>query len=151
VVLLGVFGLAFLISNASMAPAQQQSTTATEKWRPKDGVYAGSRNFKASCTDAPDLFLNLAKKSISAGGEELCKIVKLNDTDPGAITLDVKCTDIDRETPYKKIIRLKKINDSKMLWQATADKRLTFAYPGVEISYCPDDAQRAHRAGENTK
>jgi hypothetical protein len=151
VVFIGVVGAAFLISNASMALAQQQSTTTTEKWRPKDGVYAGPHDFKASCTDAPDLFLNLAKKSISAGGEELCKIAKLDDADPGAITLDVSCTDIDRERPYRKIIRLKKINDKKIFWQATADKRLTFTNPGVEVTYCPEDAQRAHRAAENTK
>jgi hypothetical protein len=125
-----------------VALAQESAKPATEKWRPKDGVYAGSTKFDDKCRDAPDLYLELAKKSLSAGGEESCKIVRLTDTAPGAITLDATCTDIERETPYRKLILLKKIDERTIFWQATTDARLKFAYPGVRVSYCPEDLQR---------
>jgi len=115
-----------------------------EKWRPKDGLYAGSTGFNDACKDSPDLLLELAEKSLSAGGEELCKIVKLTDTAQGAITLDVACTDIDRETPYKKIILLKKIDENTIFWRSTADAKLKFTYPGVQVSYCPEEDQRLY-------
>jgi hypothetical protein len=132
------------LAEARRKTAEESAKPPTEKWRPKDGLYAGSANFNNKCQDSPDLFLELAKKMLSAGGEELCKIVKLANTAPDAITLDVTCTDIERETPYKKIILLKKIDETTIFWRATADAKLKFTYPGVRVSYCPEEAQRAY-------
>jgi hypothetical protein len=145
------FAVAYLLGVAAPVFAQESAKPATEKWRPKDGLYAGSTHFNDKCQDAPDLFLELAKKSISAGGEEQCKIVKLTDTKPGAITLDATCTDIDSETPYKKIILLKKMDGQTIFWQATADAKLKFAHPGVQVFYCPEEAQRMYIESKKVK
>jgi hypothetical protein len=130
------------LAEAQQKTAEERSKPTVEKWRPKDGVYAGPTNFNDKCGDSPDLFLELAENALSAGGEEMCKIVKLADTAPGTITLDVTCTDIERETPYKKIILLKKIDEKTIFWRATADAKLKFANAGVRVSYCPEEAQR---------
>jgi hypothetical protein len=138
------FGLAWLLSGAAPAFAVDSGKPAMEKWRPKDGLYAGPTNFNDKCRDSPDLFLELADKSLSAAGEEMCKIVKLADTASGTITLDVSCTDVGRERPYKKIILLKKIDKTTIFWRATAEAKLKFTYPGVRVSYCPEEDQRAY-------
>jgi hypothetical protein len=139
------------LSGVAPALAQDGTKPAAEKWRPKDGVYAGSTHFSDKCPDAPDLFLELSANSLSAGGEESCKIVKLADTSPGAISLDATCTDIGKETPYKKIILLKKISEKTIFWQATADAKLKFVHPGVRVSYCPEDTQRMHIEAKKIK
>jgi hypothetical protein len=149
VVIQVAFFLACLLGTASLTFAQQEADAiSVAKWRPKDGLYIGKTT---NCSDTADLYLELGKNSLNAGGEESCKVVKLLDTAPAAITMHVTCTDTETEKPYKKIILLKKIDDKTIFWQATARGRSSFAYPGVQVSYCSEKDQRAYLDSKNAK
>jgi hypothetical protein len=134
--------LTCLLSAAALAFAEESARPATEKWRPKDGVYAEpGASFNARCGEFGDTVIELAEKWTS-GGEEGCKIIKLTDTSPGAIRLDVTCTEIDRETPYKEIIVLKKMDEKTIFLRETQNEK--FKRPGGPFSYCPEEFQRAY-------
>lgn len=136
------FALACLSSAAASALAQGSAKPAMDKWRPKDGVYADTGvTFAERCGEFGDTIIALAEKSIS-GGEEGCKITKLTDTAPGAIKLDLACTDIEREKPYKEIILLKRIDDKTIFLRETQNGK--FKRPGGQMSYCPEEAQRSY-------
>jgi hypothetical protein len=80
-----VFSLACLMSVSAPALAQDGAKPATEKWRPKDGLYAEpGTDLKDRCMDQTEFVVELADKSIS-GNEWSCKITKLADTASGAI------------------------------------------------------------------
>jgi len=140
---LSTFAVLFALSAASPTFAQgSNAKPATEKWRPKDGTYAEpGANFNARCGEFGDTQIEWAENSIN-GGEEGCKIVKLSDTAPGAIRLDVICTDIEREKPYKEIVLLKKMNEKTIFLRETQNGK--FKRPGGKMSYCPEDAQRSY-------
>src|SRR6266702_6452395 len=78
--------------NASVF-AQDSAKPATEKWRPKDGPYAGpGKDFGSQCGEYGDIVIELAEKSVS-GHEWGCKVTKLTDTAPDAIRLNMTCND----------------------------------------------------------
>jgi hypothetical protein len=127
--------------SATIALAQEGARPTAEKWRPKDGTYLSVRTDPKydRCLDFGDLAVELAKKSIG-GNEWGCKIVKLTDTAPSTVRLDVACTTLENEKPYNEIIVLKKIDDKKILYRAATNGK--FKSSGEQMSYCPDEAQR---------
>lgn len=135
------FALAFLMSAAMAAVAQEGARPVAEKWRPKDGTYLGAKTDPKydRCLDFGDLVVELAEKSIG-GSEWGCKIVKLTDTAPGTIRLDVACTTLEREKPYNDIITLTKIDDKTILYSPATNRK--FRHLGEQMSYCSEEAQR---------
>src|SRR5882757_1342657 len=85
---------AFALTLLSGGALAQDSTKATsEKWRPKEGTYAEpGTDFSLRCGEFGDFIGDLTHNSIS-GSEWSCKIRKLTDTAPGAIRLDMTCSD----------------------------------------------------------
>ena len=82
-VIQAVYALAWLLSATSPTFAKQHvNTISSERWHPKDGIYAGKNT---NCAETADLYLELGENSLSAGDEELCKVIKSSDTVPDAI------------------------------------------------------------------
>ena len=144
-----VFALTCLMGTSTLAFAQDGDRPA-EKWRPKDGTYLGVKTDPKydRCLDFGDLVVELAEKSIG-GNEWGCKIVKLTDTAPGIIRLDVACTTLEREKPYNDIIVLKKIDDKTILYRPATNGK--FKHPGEQMSYCPEEAQRLFTDSKKVK
>jgi hypothetical protein len=93
VFLRAAFALTFLSSTTTTAFAQDSAKASSEKWRPKEGTYAGpGADFSVRCGEFGDFIVELNEKSIS-GNEWSCKISRLTDTAPGAIRLDMICND----------------------------------------------------------
>lgn len=143
----GAFGLALLHVAARPAVAQGGATPLTKpvaaKWRPKAGPYAMSdAEFGEICrNNFGDIHIDIPANS-AGRHEELCKIVKLRDTAPGAVTLDLSCTRIDNETPHKETLLVKKTGETSIFIRMTVDGK--FLDPGGEVSYCPEDAQEMY-------
>lgn len=140
------FALTYLLSAPTVA--QENAKPATKKWRPKDGTYVGPGHDYDSCLDFGDLAIEFAKKTI-VGNEYECKISRLTDTAPGAIKLDVICTDVERQKPYNEVILLKRIDEKTIMYRQTTDGK--FKYPGEQLSYCHEEAQRMYIDSKKNK
>lgn len=143
--------LVFLSIAGMPAFAQDTAKTASEKWRPKDGVYGSPRKDPNSlCRENEGVLISLAKKRVSIS-ESSCDITGVSDTSPGAIRLDMTCTDVnlaislyprdphaeDRE--LKELMLLDKIDEKTMFIRMTSNGK--FHGPRSRISYCPDEQQ----------
>jgi hypothetical protein len=112
--------LAFLAGMDDQAYSQQSSKPPTEKWRPKDGVYASpGKDFEQDCDEAGYIVIDLAEKSVG-GNEWNCKVTKFTGTSPEAIKLNLTCNDLNLElssgvpgeTKFKEIMFLDKIDEN---------------------------------------
>ena len=130
----------------------QDGAKPPEKWRPKDGTYAGpGKDFDSHCGEFGDVIVELAEKKVS-GNEWSCDVTKLSDTAAGAIRLDMSCDDynlglaINDPNPYdrkfKEIMLLKKLDETAIIVRKTSNGK--FAYPRWRASYCPEEAQRMY-------
>jgi hypothetical protein len=147
-----VFVLACLIVAAAPALAQQQAAPpATEKWRPRDGLYAHpGAKFDADCDENGNVTIALSEKHIS-GNEWSCDITKLTDTAPGAIRLDMTCSDynlaihlkLPEDRNFKEAMYLRKIDEQSMLLRKSINGKLTD--PAWHAAYCPEAIQRSYR------
>ncbi len=136
------FGFTLLLNAVAPTVAEENTQPMMEKWRPKNGPYASpSAGFDERCLDFGDVVIDLADKT-TGGSEEKCKIVKLRDTAPGAIALDLTCVGVERETPHKEVMLLKKIDDKTIFVRETQDGK--FKYPGAQVSFCGDEVQRTY-------
>ena len=133
------------------ALAQDAAPSTTVKWRPKEGTYASpGKGFAEACGEFGDLIVGLREKDIS-GHEWSCRVRKLTDTAPGAISIDMTCSDYNlaedlkkpEETEFKEIMLLKKIDDKSMLVRKTADGK--FKDPEWKAVYCSKEAQQMFR------
>jgi hypothetical protein len=150
-----VLGAIVLTCQMSQAPAyaEESANPTTEKWRPKDGVYAAPKDFNNQCLEFGDVVIQLAAKLIK-GNEWNCKITKLTDTAPDAIRLDMTCDDynlaefIDNHDPnpgerkFKETMVLKKIDERYISVRKTQNGK--FKYPAWQASYCPKKVQRQY-------
>lgn len=155
---LSVIVLVCLVAGSMLARAQDTVKPASEKWRPRNGVYAKpGRNFSQLCGEYGDLVLELDRKKVG-GMEWGCTIVKLSETNPGALKLDLVCEDTDTVwdessspdpdkrtmkeivTKRNEIMTLRRHGDNTVLWNVTKDGKLE----GLEwqSAYCPMDLQR---------
>jgi|1185.fasta_scaffold190229_1 hypothetical protein len=133
---------AYLFNSTTPALGEERPKPSIEKWRPKGGTYAEPGvAFNARCGEYGDTQIDWEANAIN-GGEEGCKIVKLSDTSPAVIKLDVVCTDIEREKPYKEIILLRKIDDTTIYLRETQNGK--FKRAGGPMAYCPEEAQRLY-------
>jgi hypothetical protein len=94
--------------------------------------------------------VELRDKSIS-GHEWGCKVSKLTDTGPGAIRIDMTCSDYNlaenlkrpEDTEFREVMLLKKMDGTSMLVRKTVDGK--FKDPEWKAVYCPRDAQQMYR------
>jgi hypothetical protein len=131
---------AIALNSCAQAFAQDIPRPGSEKWRPKDGVYAFPGSDLASrCVDRTEFFVDLSDKSI--GGDEYnCQIRKLTDTGPGAIRLDVTCFAVPSEKPLKEMILLNKIDEKTISYRGTSNGK--FHDPVTKYAFCPENAQQ---------
>jgi hypothetical protein len=143
--------LTCLLGTATLALAQD-GAKHPEKWRPKDGTYAGpGKDFDRQCGEFGDVIVELTEKKVS-GNEWSCDVTKLSDTAPGVIRLEMSCDDynlglaINDPNPYdrkfKEIMLLKKLDEMTIFVRKTSNGK--FAYPRWRASYCPEEAQRMY-------
>lgn len=138
---------AICMMNAPMPMLAQDAKPAIQKWRPKEGTYAvPGKGFAGTCGEFGDLIIGLREKDIS-GHEWGCKVTKLTDTGPGAIRVEMTCSDYNlaenlkkpEDTEFKEIILLKKIDETSMSARRTVDGK--FKDPEFKAVYCPKEAQ----------
>jgi hypothetical protein len=143
----GTFAIIGMLTASLPALAQDAAAPATPNWRPKPGIYAASgKNFKNNC-DEQVLAIDLAQKKID-GPEWNCKVVRLTDTGPGTLKLDMTCDDINlaavlnepTERIFKEIMLLKKIDENDIIARRTNNGK--FTDPEYRVSYCPRRVQR---------
>ena len=112
---MGITAPIFAQQNATVTPAQQ-------KWRPTDGLYAApDLEFKSSRHDG-DLNVEIAENNIS-GYEWGWAISKLTDTAPGAIRLEMTCSNynlagnlnLSKDSKFNETMALKKVDDISIL------------------------------------
>jgi hypothetical protein len=147
------FTVTCLLADATtLCFAQESAKGATEKWRPKDGLYASpDKDFEMQCGEFGELVISLSEKSVG-GNEWSCKINRLTDTAPSSVKLDITCDDynlalsIDGRDPnayerkFKEVMLLKRINDTSISVRKTLNGQ--FKGPSWQADYCPEDVQR---------
>jgi hypothetical protein len=143
----------FCLMSASTLPlAQDRTQPATEKWRPKEGIYAHpDKDFISQCGESGYVAVSLGEKSVN-GDEWSCRVIKLTDTAPGAIRLDLTCDDYNLaenikdpnpyERKFKEVMLLRKIDGKSMFLQKTLNGK--FKGPDWRAAYCPENAQRSY-------
>jgi hypothetical protein len=152
------FALVWLSCATTSILAQDSAKTTTEKWRPKDGVYASpGKDFVASCGESAYLGIELTKKRVG-GNEWGCDITEITDTAPGAVRLDMSCNYYNLglyikdpnpyERKFREIMLLSKIDAKTLFVRKTSNGK--FRDPRWRASYCPDEQQRIH-TGEALK
>jgi len=150
--------IAFAYAFGAIAPAlaQDAAPSTAPKWRPKEGTYAvPGKGFTETCGEFGDLTIELRDKSVS-GHEWGCKVRKLTDTGPGAIRLDMICSDYNlaedlrrpEGTEFREAVLLKKVDDTSMLVRKTLDGK--FKDPEWKAVYCPKSAQQMYRDAKAT-
>ena len=141
--------LVCLIGASVPAFAQERTKPMTDKWRPKDGIYAApDKDFIRQCRDSADVIVSLGEKTIS-GNEWSCSVTRLTDTAPGAIRLDMTCYDYNLaqsinekdDRKFKETMLLQRMDQKSMSVRKTLNGK--FKGPDWRAAYCPEDAQRA--------
>ncbi len=143
-----------LLCSAITVFSQEAATPPTEKWRPKDGVYASpGKDFESDCNEAHFIVIELAEKSVS-GNEWSCKINKRTTTAVNAIRLDMTCYDYnlaeslypkdpkagDRE--IKEVMLLKRLDNDAISIRKTVNNKFTDS--SWRADYCAEQVQRTH-------
>lgn len=141
----------FLIAGAtSPCLAQEIAKVATEKWRPKDGLYAApDKDFEMRCGEYGHLVVGLKGKSVS-GHEWGCKINRLTEIAPSTVKLNMTCSDLNlavdlkmpEDTDFKEILLIKRINENSISVRRTLNGKLE--HSAWRADYCPDGAQRMY-------
>jgi hypothetical protein len=151
VFLVAVLGASLLVGATTAAFAQGSPKPATERWRPKNGLYdePGAALSKA-CIESDAVEIDISKNYVS-GNEWSCKITKLTDTGPGAIRLNMTCSDynlglsINDPDPYerefKEIMLLRKIDEKSMFVRKTLNGKFKGDW---RAAYCPEETQRMY-------
>lgn len=147
-------GLAFicLLISATVAVAQGTAVPATERWLPKDGIYASpGKDFEANCEEAHYIEIELSRNSVS-GNEWSCEITKRTNTAADAIRLDMTCYDYNlTQTLYPKdpnagerkineVMLLKRLDNGAVSIRKTVNNKFTDS--SWRADYCPERVQR---------
>ena len=153
-----VLALAYAFGAVAPTLAQDAAPPTTAKWRPKGGHFTQSpgKGFAEACGEFGDLIVGLREKDISSPASwELHRVRKLTDTGPGAIRIDMTCSDYNlaedlkkpEETEFKEIVLLKKIDDKSMLVRKSAGWKIQG--PGMEgCIIVSKEAQQMFREAE---
>jgi hypothetical protein len=146
-------GVTFWCLIFAFEPASAQTNAKAEKWRPKDGVYAGpGKDFVADCGEGQGYIEIEVSKRHVGGNEWGCKVTKVTDTAPGAIRLDMTCNNYNlaesikapEDKEFKEIALLKKIDENTILVRQTLNGKFGDSHSWWRAAYCPDDMQRMH-------
>ncbi|MCP3367836.1 hypothetical protein [Bradyrhizobium cajani] len=142
-----------LATFTSAAFAQDRPTPASDKWRPKAGVYAESgRNFQSSCDESGGLTIDLGEKSVS-GYEWGCDVKKITDLGPGSLKVEMVCDDynlaqnINPRDPnwenrqFNEVMLVKRLDAATISVQKSLNGKLKD--PPWRAAYCPLKTQRA--------
>ena len=122
--------------------AQEKAKPAPERWRPRDGLYIrADTEFTGPCEYPAPYLLELGKKRFVVDVRWGCKITKIADTAPGALQLEMNCTETDNPDEgdgknYKEVMRLRKIDDASFYMQLT-DKGKANGAPW-RVNYCEE-------------
>src|ERR1700730_5584280 len=141
--------------------AQDGTKPSIEKWRPKNGLYADfGKGFSEQCKNLGDFAVELGEKTIT-GDEWICDVTKLTDTGPGAIRLDLSCSDINlsadlpnhgldpAEPLFQEIMTFRKIDEKSLFVRKSQNGK--FDSPESRVAFCPPKAQRAYIESKKTK
>ena len=153
-----LFALACVVSMTMPAFAQDRAAAPTAKWRPKDGIYGEpGKDFIDICGYGTALDIDMAENFVG-GNEWSCHVRKITDTAPGAIRIDMTCSDYNlaesihtpEDKQFREIMLLRKIDEQTMFVRTTSNGK--FNSRGGRVAYCPEEQQRAHiEAAEQSK
>lgn len=143
-----------LLSSAGLSiHAQEGPKTASDRWRPKDGVYAApGKDFRSSCDERNDITIDLRGKSVD-GYEWGCNVRKIIDLSPGSLKLEMICSDynlaqdLEPRDPnwetrkFKEVMFIKRIDGATISVQKSLNGKLKG--PPWREAYCPLETQRA--------
>lgn len=132
---------ACLIGTSVCAQAQGSQKPASEKWRPRDGLYieAGT-TLTGPCEGTAPFLFELSKKRFVVDERSGCKVMKITDTAPGAVRLDMTCNESetagdDDGKDYKEIMTLRQIDDGSFFMHLTDKGK--FMRPEFQVNFCP--------------
>jgi hypothetical protein len=118
--------------------AQGGKTLAFDKWRPKDGFYivAGTET-AGMCEDSAQYFFELSKKRVTDHVSFGCRVMKVYDTAPGALRLDLSCVDGEGdERRTKETMTFRRINEKSFFMRMSNKGRFTSRE--LQVDYCPE-------------
>lgn len=151
---LSIATLICLAGESAFAFAQDGTKPTIEKWRPKNGIYASvGKNFAEQCDNLGDFSVELGKKNIT-GDEWMCDVTKITDTGPGAIRLELSCSDVNlsaeipnrpadpAEPLFKETMTFRNVDEKSLLIRKSQNGKSNF--PETRVAYCPLKAQRAY-------
>jgi hypothetical protein len=129
----GLFSISFfsafscVMSVSTLIFAQDAAKPATERWRPKDGIYGydDGRAFTVPCENFPLHYVELSKGSIAANEMYVCKFTTITDAAPGVLRLNASCD--TNSGKFKSVITLRKI-DEKSFVMSSPGKQSRFVY-----------------------
>lgn len=149
-----VLSVTCMFAGATPCLSQESEKGATERWRPKDGLYASpDKDLEMQCGEFGELAISLSEKSVSRN-EWSCRINRLTDATPSSVKIDMTCYDynlalsLDGRDPnayerkFKEILLLKRVNDTSISVRKTLNGQ--FKGPSWQADYCPADVQRRH-------
>lgn len=117
--------------------AETAAKRASERWIPKDGIYAPSgSDFDDRCSKFDGLALGVSDGSLSIG-ENRCSIFGRSDWRPNEISLEMICN--GRTGAHH--LNLRKMSDRKILVQS----RSALMSMNEPVERCSEDIQRAYR------
>lgn len=139
---------------SAMTAFAQGAATPTEKWQPKDGIYASpGKDFEADCNEAHFIVIELGNNSV-IGNEWSCKIDKRTNTAVDAINLDMTCHDYNltqslypkdpnaMERKIKETMLLRRLDNGAISIRMTINNKFTRSFWRAE--YCPEPVQSRH-------
>ena len=144
----------YLIGAPAPALAEDSTKSTSEKWRPKDGIYANTgKDFAERCNNLGDFSVELGEKHVT-GDEWSCEVKRLTDTGPNAVRLDLSCSDENLEASipkpsadsgemqFKETMTFRKIDEKSLFIRKSQSGKINF--PESRVAYCPPRAQQAY-------
>ena len=140
----GRYGLTVLVAVLACATgtptailAQQGTKVASEKWRPKDGLYVEADvNLTGPCQDQSRFLLELTKRSFIVDEAYGCRVTRITDTAPNALRLEMACraSEITGQKAGVEIMTIRKIDDKSFFMRVR--RKGEIARPAWRVNYC---------------
>lgn len=152
---LSATALIFMIGSSTPTPAQDNTKSGIEKWRPKDGIYVtAGKDLAERCGESTEFVVELQERSLG-GNEWNCRVDRVVEVTSDALRLNLTCNDynlaeyLDNHDPnpydkkFKEIVTLRKVDEKSFFVRKTLNGR--FRIPEWRAVYCPLEAQQAYR------
>jgi hypothetical protein len=150
-----ILTMTFVVLSTLTTTAQEKVKPAPDNWRPKDGLYIrADTKFTGLCEDAAPFLFELSKKHFVIDERWGCEITKTTDTAPGALRLDMTCSEVDNPDEgegkdYKEVMTLRKIGKTSFNMQLTDKGK--FSGPPWRVNYCEEVRERDAAAVEEAR